>query len=359
MFMFFQKKYLIYLLIFAIQLFSCVDKNKNLSPQKNIGILEEAQTIQLEEGRGRLIYHSGVSSQDLDRSQLPFKRFVLFSASAVGYFEALQSLDAITGIYGSDWVYSPTVQQKIAKGEIKNMGKAANANIEQILAQKPDAVIAFTEPNQSPLLKRIEEMGISVIIMDEYKEKTPLGKAEFIKLIGRLCGKSQEADLLFDEIKQNYNDLKALVSKINKRPTVFAGILYGDIWYLPGGDSFVAAYLEDAGSDYLWADDKNAESIHLDFESVLDKGQNADYWVNAGDFKNLSQLNTAYKNYHWFAAVKNKEVYSLSKRVNEKGANDYFESGSVRADWVLADLIAIFHPILLPNHQMKYYIHLE
>jgi iron complex transport system substrate-binding protein len=45
--------------------------------------------------------------------------------------------------------------------------------------------------------------------------------------------------------------------------------------------------------------------------------------------------------------------------VNEFGGNDYLESGVVNPDRLLEDLIAIFHPELLPDHGLFYFRHLE
>jgi iron complex transport system substrate-binding protein len=45
--------------------------------------------------------------------------------------------------------------------------------------------------------------------------------------------------------------------------------------------------------------------------------------------------------------------------LNDIGANDYWESGSVNPHLILADLITIFHPDLLPGHQLVYYKQLQ
>ncbi len=42
-------------------------------------------------------------------------------------------------------------------------------------------------------------------------------------------------------------------------------------------------------------------------------------------------------------------------RLNSTGGNDYNESGLVHPDLILADLISILHPALLPDHRLFYY----
>jgi len=47
------------------------------------------------------------------------------------------------------------------------------------------------------------------------------------------------------------------------------------------------------------------------------------------------------------------DIYTIAGR--EKGsANDYFESGVVRADLVLKDYIKIFHPEIFPKDSLLY-----
>ena len=49
------------------------------------------------------------------------------------------------------------------------------------------------------------------------------------------------------------------------------------------------------------------------------------------------------------------KVYNNNARVRPTGANDYWESATVHPEWVLADLIEIFHPGLQADHHLKYY----
>ncbi len=48
-------------------------------------------------------------------------------------------------------------------------------------------------------------------------------------------------------------------------------------------------------------------------------------------------------------------VYNYNRRVNAHGSSDYWESGAVNPQWVLADLIRILHPGTLPTDTLMYY----
>ena len=53
--------------------------------------------------------------------------------------------------------------------------------------------------------------------------------------------------------------------------------------------------------------------------------------------------------------VQEGRVYNNNARISQGGGNDYWESGTVRPDLVLGDLIKVFHPGLLSEHQFVYY----
>jgi iron complex transport system substrate-binding protein len=59
--------------------------------------------------------------------------------------------------------------------------------------------------------------------------------------------------------------------------------------------------------------------------------------------------------YTRFNPYKKGTLYNSNKRMNDIGANDFWESGVVNPHLILADLVKIFHPELLPDHQLFYY----
>jgi iron complex transport system substrate-binding protein len=95
--------------------------------------------------------------------------------------------------------------------------------------------------------------------------------------------------------------------------------------------------------------------LNLDYEAVYNKAANADYWVNTGFAKSLGEIKSADKKNAFFKAFKTGNVYNNDKRNTPSGGFDFWESGAVNPDKVLADLISIFHPELLPGHEFYYY----
>jgi iron complex transport system substrate-binding protein len=119
----------------------------------------------------------------------------------------------------------------------------------------------------------------------------------------------------------------------------------------------MAQLLRDAGAAYVNAVDTNTGSVPFDFESVYDLALEADFWLNPDQLAwlTLDDVLAADARYGGFAAFENGSIYNNNLAMNEFGWADYYESGLANPDLILADLIAIFHPPLMPDHELIYY----
>lgn len=337
-------------------LFSCKTKQDEYK-KSLLSTFSYSKTIETYQANNSLVikYLYSNDSVVIPISKLPLKRILLLSSSPVGYLENLNALDKVVGVYDPQWIYSPQLHQNIKKGESVNLGNANTADLESILPLMPDAVITLSDPSKTKLLEQIKSLHIPVIYIDEYKEGSPLGKAEYIKVFGELTGKEKKADSLFSVIENNYLTLKEKAKTTKTKPTIFTNSMRGDTWFMSGGASFNAHFIADAGGYFLWSDNNQEGAISLSFEEVFTKAKKADLWLNAGSFSSLKQLGESYKNNRLFNAFKKGEVYTFIKRENATGANDAFENGAVRADWVLQDYIKIIHPEILPEKDFYFY----
>lgn len=170
-----------------------------------------------------------------------------------------------------------------------------------------------------------------------------------------LYNQEAAANTWFDGVVAEYEALTALTANVAERPTVFANTPYEGTWYMPGGQSYTALLLNTAGADYLWEEDESTSTLFLDFESVFEQAADGDYWINLGFVSTLADLEASDERFADFAAFQNGMVYNYDLRINEFGGNDFFESAAANPHWVLADLIKIFHPELVPDHAFVYY----
>ena len=208
-------------------------------------------------------------------------------------------------------------------------------------------------------LDKIKSFGIPVIINAEYLEDHPLGRAEWIKYMALFLGKEKEADSIFNVIKNEYLRNQKIVESITTKPTVISGILYGDTWFLPGGQNYGAKIFRDAGYQYLWSEDTNNGFLKLSFESVLSKGREADYWIGVGNFKSREEMKSSEERYTLFQPFQKGTIYTYDARVGATGGSEYLELGYSRPDIILKDLIKIAHPELLPDYELYFHKRLD
>ena len=146
-----------------------------------------------------------------------------------------------------------------------------------------------------------------------------------------------------------------MAARVARKPTVVVGAPFGGTWWVPGGRSYMARLLADAGAAYPWAHDTTRGSLNLDLEAVLAKAGGAEVWINGGEWKDLSDARAQDDRFALFRAFREGNVWNNDRIRCADGGRDYFETGAARPDWVLADLIAILHPELLPGHAMHWY----
>ncbi|MCF6348889.1 MAG: ABC transporter substrate-binding protein [Flavobacteriaceae bacterium] len=283
--------------------------------------------------------------------RIPIKRLVVTSTTHIPMLELLNEENSLVGFPNLQYISSSKTRKLIANGNIKELGNEQDINTEVLLDLQPEIVIGFSMSSNNKVFSNIEKAGIQVLLNGDWLEETPLGRAEWIKFFGVLFGKEKQADSIFNEIKKQYKEAKIIAKKAKTKPTVLSGALFKDIWNLPAGESFVAQFLKDANTNYLWADTKGKGSLSLSFESVFEKGQYAEFWIAPGHYTSSEQLKNANQHYTEFNAFKNKNIYSFANKKGENGGVLYYELAPVQPHIVLKDIIKVVHPDLLPEYE--------
>ncbi|KST61967.1 ABC transporter substrate-binding protein [Mastigocoleus testarum] len=290
---------------------------------------------------------------------VPVNTVVSLSTTHLPHLAKLGIVDKLLGISNYKTVNTPEVVEKIKAGQIAELGNN-NVNLERLLELNPELVTTYGTGNpQVDNHSKFLEAGLKVAINAEYMETSPLGRAEWLKFTALFFNKEDIAEKEFSEIAKKYQDIAETVKSIKKRPKVFTGFNFKGTWYTPGCKSYAAKYLADAGADYFCAENSSG-STPLSFENVFERAATADYWLNVSQsWQTLKDVITEDSRYGDFQAVKKGNVYNNNARLNENGGNDYWEGGISNPNLVLADLIKIFHPELLPNHKLVFYQNLN
>ena len=179
------------------------------------------------------IIKKGINDQ-LNVINTPIKKIVVTSTTHIPMLELLGEEKALVGFQNTDYISSTKTRKRIDAGFVKELGNEAALNTESLLELKPDAVIGFTMDNYNKTFNLIEKHGIPVIINGDWREETPLGRAEWIKFFGALFDKEKLADSIFNTIEEDYLAAKLMVKEKTSHPTILSGaIMKNDVWSLP------------------------------------------------------------------------------------------------------------------------------
>jgi len=288
--------------------------------------------------------------------EIPVQSLVAMSSMHIALADFAGAANAITGLGSLQYVSSETVRKNIAAGKVKEVGIDGTMNDEVLISMKPGLVMVMGSPDAKfSKYETLTGAGVPVMLNSEWLETTPLGRAEWVKLMAALMDKEEFVNTKFGTLEKEYNRLAEIGKKAVNKPSLICGMPYKGTWYVPDGDSYMVQFLKDAGTTYKWADVHEKGSLPLNFETVAPVALKADFWLNVGTVDSKNDIKAIDSRYTEFKPFKDSHIFNFNKKVNDIGSNDYWESGAVNPQIVLGDLIKIFHPELLPDYQLVYY----
>ncbi|MEA5570945.1 ABC transporter substrate-binding protein [Calothrix sp. UHCC 0171] len=304
------------------------------------------------------------SQKDLNNTQIinvPVNSVIALSTTHLPHLAKLGLVDKLIGISDAKTVNTPEVVAKMKAEKLVTVGSDNSINIEKVLELNPELIMTYGSGNPTiDSYPKLLESGLKVVINAEYMEDSPLGRSEWLKFTALFFNQEKNAEEIFTKTAKRYTEIATKAKSTKTRPTVFVGSNFKGTWYISGGKSYAAKYLEDAGANYLWRDNQSSGSLPLSFETISDRANNADYWLNFNpQWQQKQDILSEDNRYGDFKAVKNGNLYNNNARVNESGGNDYWEGGISNPDVVLSDLIKIFHPGILPKHKLVFYRHVN
>lgn len=284
--------------------------------------------------------------------RVPLQNAVVYSSVHCSLIERLGALESIGGVCDSKYIKLPQVQNRLRSGRIVDAGSGLNPDIEKIIDLEADGILLSSFENNGGY-GRIEKLGVPIIECADYMETSSLGRAEWMKFYGLLFGRYEEAEAAFAEVEKEYLSLVTEVGKIADSPSVFSELKNGAAWYVPGGKSTMGRVYADAGADYVFSYLDHSGSVPMSFETVLDKAQDADIWLikyNSPQDKTYAELQSEYAPYARFNAFRDRHIYGCNT-----GKVPYYEEIPFHPEYLLKDLIKIFHPEVLEGHELKYF----
>jgi iron complex transport system substrate-binding protein len=229
-------------------------------------------------------------------------------------------------------------------------------DVERVVAARPSMLMA--SGGAGATLSAIRNAGVPVVANIEWLESTPLARAEWLKYLALFLNEERQAQSFHTAMKGRYRSLSRLATARSdaERPLVMTGRSSRGMFTIAGGRSYVAALIADASGRYAWTDNTAAGSTRVDLEAQIRRAAGADIWINGGGWPSLAAMIEDEPRYAAFKAWRQGQVWVYERRLTPDGENDYWSRGLTRPDLVLADLVKVFHPTLLPTHTFEWYV---
>ena len=305
----------------------------------------------------------------------PSQRIVTMSSSHAAMLDAVGCSDRIVGLSGCRFVYNSDLCKKIAEGKIGEVGYDSNFDFEKIRSLRADAVLLYGVSGEAKMItNKLDELRTPYLYIGEYLENNPLGKAEWVVALAYLCGVSEKGLEFFKGVEERYNTLRNQKHCSAYRPRVMLNLPYRDTWFMPPHNSYMVQLIEDAGGTYILTENGklktengnfstlnsqlSTKSTPISLEEALVLAMKSDFWINLGQVASKAELCAVAPRFAEVDAVKFGRLYNNTKRTNESRGSDFWESGCVRPDLILADLVKILH-YEAPTDSLYYYKKIE
>ena len=268
-------------------------------------------------------------------------------------------INAIGGLYS----YDRAMREKAESGVIGQIGYSWHSppNIEVLLERNPELfLMTMASLDHSSSLEKCRQLGIPTAAVFDWAEGDYLGRAEWVKFYSLFFNAEEKANVVFEEIKERINTLKNLTASLPEKETAMWGFYLGKQRWFMQIVSFSGQYMRDAGLENVLLGNTKPDangSQALTTEQLLTRGKSAKHWI-IGDIhaRPLPQESLMSS----FEAWNSGQIYHNMERIDLKNNTaDWYATAIVRPDTVLADLIKLVHPELLPEYKPVFMGHYD
>ena len=270
----------------------------------------------------------------------PMDRLICMSSSHVAALSAIGADKHIIGAAGLKYISD----QDLKRNDVKDIGYDVALDYEAILELQPDLLVTYAVAGAEPAYgSKLHSLGIRTLVLHDHLEQHPLARAEYVRLFGALTGRREVADSVYHDVRDRYLELSANVDRTTK-VKVLINMPYGDAWYIPGQDGYMSQLVRDAGGEILGAAHGESASSVVSMEQAYEYSLAADLWLNPGPCRTREELAAAHHMFLRFGPMaKDLPIYNNLRCVSAGGGNDFWESGAVRPDLILEDLISVMN----------------
>ncbi|MDE2859419.1 MAG: ABC transporter substrate-binding protein [Chloroflexota bacterium] len=292
--------------------------------------------------------------------EVPAGDIIALSTTQLPALAQLDLLRHLAGVDSAFYISTVEVVDAVADGQIAEVGFGAQINIELVLSLEPQLVMSYGFNPATDAHPVLLEAGVFTALDASWRELSPLGRAEWLKFTALFYNREAAATEIYDNIASEYENARQIAASVSEadRPNVLINSFlgYADAWFIPGQETYVGRLIRDAGGELLLAEEASTASQGLSFEAVYEGGLGADVWlVETFGVSSQAELLALDSRFGDFAAFQAGDVWNNNADENANGGNNYYEWGVTNPHLVLRDLVAIFHPDLLPEREFVFY----
>ena len=246
--------------------------------------------------------------------QQPVNRICYSSGSLASLAEALGAMDsfATVSIEKENWALESVIRG-MEDGSIRFSGSYKTPDFEILLDEGVqldiDTSMLVSHPD---IQKKYEELGIPYLIEDSSKEQHPLGRLEWIKLLGAILGKDEEAAAYFEAQVEKVRAVEGMEGRGKTAALFYIG---ERATYVRNAGDYTTAMLNLAGGRSITAGLGIGQggNTKMDFEEFYVQCKDADYlfWIIMScpceTIDELIEYNSVFAD---FKAVQNGNVYT-------------------------------------------------
>jgi iron complex transport system substrate-binding protein len=286
--------------------------------------------------------------------EVPVENFILAHPELLGAAEILGLADRLVGLSQISGIRAPGVRAQIDRGRIARIGSGSHVDVERVIQIQPDVVLTYWSVSPKydahPVL---DQAGIRTVVMASHWETNILATAEWMKVMAVLFNREAEANAVFGGIADRYEKLAARARVLPNKPIVLNRLPFRHIWYVVPPPDEVA----DAGGEYFWKDATRPKGI--DIETVAQHARNANVWLVAfpTPMRTVDEFLAREPRLQLFRAVRTRDVWNYD--LPEVRPDLPYHDRRMRPDLVLADMVKILHPELVPNHEFVFFRRLD
>lgn len=283
-------------------------------------------------------------------------------------FLALAVDDQLVGL-GHEHVYDEGLRKRFVEGDLAAIGPSwhTGPNLEVLLATKPDlSLLTAASLTQAEGIQQTRKLGLAAAPEFSWSEVSYLGQLEWIKYDALFLNAEEQANRFFEDIKTRCEELQQMVAAQTEKPGVLWGMHSKSGTWTLRANGAIAEILEAAGAKNPFADNKAAitetkanglsEGIQISDEIVLSKANEVDFIIS---FQSTTENWPPSSYMRTFPAFRDSGLYHHFKRYRDYGAHDWYQTASMRPDLLLMDLIKLFHPGILPTHELFFLAPIE